>query len=122
ARVNRIRRENPPLQSDRGLKFHATDSDMLIAYSKTGESGADSVLVVVNLDPHNPQSGWLQLDLPTFGLPASGSYQVHDLLSGARFLWQGARNFVSLDPGRAPAHVFRIRRRVRSEKDFDYFM
>jgi len=122
ALVNRIRRENAPLQSDRGLRFHPTDNDMLIAYSKTGESGADSVLVVVNLDPHHAQSGWLQLDLRSLGLPASGSYQMHDLLSSARFLWQGARNFVLLDPGRAPAHVFRIRRRVRSEKDFDYFM
>ena len=122
ALVNRIRRENAPLQSDRGLRFHPTDNDMLIAYSKTGESGADSVLVVVNLDPHHAQSGWLQLDLQSLGLPASGSYQMHDLLSSARFLWQGARNFVLLDPGRAPAHVFRIRRRVRSEKDFDYFM
>ncbi|HEY3784267.1 MAG TPA: alpha-1,4-glucan--maltose-1-phosphate maltosyltransferase [Steroidobacteraceae bacterium] len=122
ALINRIRRENPALQSDRGLRFHTIDNDMLIAYSKSGENGADSVLVVVNLDPHHAQSGWLQLDLQTLSLPPSGSYQVHDLLSGARFLWQGARNFVSLDPDRSPAHLLRIRRRVRSEKDFDYFM
>ena len=29
ARVNRIRRENPPLQSDLGLAFHRTDNDSL---------------------------------------------------------------------------------------------
>ena len=122
ARVNRIRRENAPLQSDRGLLFHEVDNDMLIAYSKTCEAGADSILVVANLDPHHTQSGWLRLDQPALGLPASGSFQVHDLLSGSRFLWEGPRNFVSLDPNHAPAHIFRIRRRVRSEKDFDYFL
>jgi starch synthase (maltosyl-transferring) len=122
ARVNRIRRENAPLQSDRGLKFHDVDNDTLIAYSKTSDGGADSVLVVANVDPHHPQSGWLTLDLQTLGLPESGPFQVHDLLSGARFLWQGPRNFVSLDPGHSPAHIFRIRKRVRSEKDFDYFL
>ncbi len=121
ALVNRIRREHAPLQSDRGLKFHGTDNDNLVAYSKT-RAGGDSVLVAVNVDPHHTQSGWLQLDLATLGLPESGTYQVHDLLSGQRFLWQGPRNFVSLDPGRAPAHIFRIRQRVRSERDFDYFL
>jgi starch synthase (maltosyl-transferring) len=121
ALVNRIRRENAPLQSDRGLKFHSTDNDTLIAYSKT-KVGGDSVLVVANVDPHHAQSGWLQLDLATLGLPETGPFQVHDLLSGARFLWQGPRNFVSLDPTHSPAHIFRIRRRVRSEKDFDYFL
>ncbi len=82
----------------------------------------DSVLVIVNLDPHHSQSGWLRLDLATLGLPSEGSFQVHDLLSGARFLWRGARNYVALDPTHSPAHVFRIRRRVRTERDFDYFM
>ncbi|HEY2398948.1 MAG TPA: alpha-1,4-glucan--maltose-1-phosphate maltosyltransferase [Steroidobacteraceae bacterium] len=121
ALVNRIRRENAPLQSDRGLKFHGTDNDNLLAYSKT-RGGGDSVLVAVNVDPHHAQSGWLQLDLATLGLPETGTYQVHDLLSGQRFLWQGPRNFVSLDPARGPAHIFRIRQRVRSERDFDYFL
>jgi starch synthase (maltosyl-transferring) len=127
------------LQSDRGLKFHDVDNENLIAYSKSGrwesdgrESAAqsadgsvavgDSVLTVVNLDPHHAQSGWLQLDLAALGLPAEGSFQVHDLLSGARFLWRGASNYVALDPAHSPAHVLRIRRRVRTERDFDYFM
>jgi starch synthase (maltosyl-transferring) len=47
---------------------------------------------------------------------------VHDLLTGARYLWHGPRNFVQLDPHYAPAHVFRLRRRVRTEHDFDYFL
>jgi starch synthase (maltosyl-transferring) len=120
--VNRIRHENAPLQSDSGLRFHTIENDSLIAYSKTTADGTDAVLAVANLDPHHAQAGWLDLDLASLGLPADRPFQVHDLLSGARFLWNGPRNFVSLDPAQTPAHVFRVRRRVRTEKDFDYFL
>ncbi|MDB6046865.1 MAG: glgE [Gammaproteobacteria bacterium] len=122
ARVNRIRRDNRPLQSDTGLTFHTVDNEALIAYSKTNDSGTESVLVVANLDPHHVQAGWVTLDLESLGLPLDTTFQMDDLLSGARFLWRGPRNFVSLDPGHSPAHIFRIRRRVRTERDFDYFL
>jgi starch synthase (maltosyl-transferring) len=122
ARVNRIRRDNSPLQSDLSLAFHRTDNDSLIAYSKTNSAGTESVLVVANVDPHYAQSGWVTIDLRSLGLPAETTFQMDDLLSGARFLWRGARNFVSLDPQHSPAHIFRVRRRVRTERDFDYFL
>ena len=122
ALVNRIRRESPPLQSDDNLRFHPVDNDQLIAYSKSAEDGSGTVLVVVNLDPRHTQSGWVELPLEEFGLSAAAPFQGHDLLSGARFLWQGRRFFVELDPSAVPAHIIRLRRRVRTEKDFDYFM
>jgi starch synthase (maltosyl-transferring) len=122
ARVNRIRRENTPLQSDHNVSFHTVDNDTIIAYSKTNDSGTESVLVVANVDPHYTQSGWITIDLRSLGLPAETAFQMDDLLSGARYLWRGARNFVSLDPQHAPAHIFRVRRRVRTERDFDYFL
>jgi starch synthase (maltosyl-transferring) len=122
ARVNRIRRENTPLQSDLGLTFHRTDNDSLIAYSKSNSLGTESVLVVANVDPHYVQAGWVTIDLRSLGLPAETTFQMDDLLSGARFLWRGSRNFVSLDPQHSPAHIFRVRRRVRTERDFDYFL
>ncbi|WP_242343273.1 alpha-1,4-glucan--maltose-1-phosphate maltosyltransferase [Anaeromyxobacter terrae] len=122
ARVNRIRREHPALQSNERLAFHRIDNEQLIAYSKATEDLSDLVLVVVNLDPHHVHSGWLELPLELLGLPGDEPYQVHDLLGGGRYLWHGARNYVELDPGSAPAQIFRIRRRVRTERDFDYFM
>ena len=67
------------------------------------------------------QSGWIELDLEWLGVDKSEPYQMHDLLTGARYLWNGRRNFVLLDPARVPAHVFHVRRHVRSERDFDYF-
>jgi starch synthase (maltosyl-transferring) len=122
ARLNAIRRENPALHSNERLAFHRIDNDQLLAYSKSTEDLSDAVLVVVNLDPHHVHSGWLELPLEALGLPAREPYQVHDLLGGGRYLWHGARNYVELDPRSAPAQIFRIRRRVRTERDFDYFL
>ena len=122
ARVNRIRRENRSLQSDRNLRFHPIDNEELICYSKHLDDSSEIVLVVVNLDPHHKQSGWLELPIEEFGLGHEKPYQAHDLLSDARYLWHGPRNYVELDPQTCPAHIFRMRRRVRTEHDFDYYM
>ena len=121
ALVNRIRRENPALQQTRRIQFHRTDNDFLLCYSKEAEEGDNMVLVVVNLDPHHTHAGWIELDLPGVA-EADRSFQVHDLLSDARFLWKGRRCYVELDPRAMPAHIFRVRRFVRSEHQFEYFL
>jgi len=121
ARVNRIRRENPALHGDRSLRFHPVDNEQLICYSKHTADYSNVILTVVNLDPHHTHSGWLQLTLSELGLEADQPFQVHDLLSEARYLWHSPANFVELNPQVMPAHIFRIRKKVRSEHDFDYF-
>jgi starch synthase (maltosyl-transferring) len=122
ARINRIRRDNAALQSDGGLHFCPIDNDQLIAYLKMDEHSGNVILTVVNLDPHRAQSGWVDLDIDALNLDAEQPYQVHDLLSDQRYIWRGRRNYIMLDPARAPAHVFLLRRRVRSEQDFDYYL
>jgi starch synthase (maltosyl-transferring) len=122
ARMNRIRRENAALQSDAGLHFCRIDNDQLIAYLKIDARSGNVILTVVNLDPQRPQSGWVDLDIDALKLDTEQPYQVHDLLSEQRYIWRGRHNYVMLDPQRAPAHVFRLRRRVRREQDFDYYL
>jgi starch synthase (maltosyl-transferring) len=122
ARVNEIRRTNPAFHANDRLRFCPVDNDRLIAYVKTTPDDANQVLVVVTLDPHHPQGGWVELPLDQLALDAREPFQVHDLLSDARYLWHGARSFVALDPAVVPAHIFRLRRRLRTERDFDYFL
>ncbi len=121
-RVNRIRRDHPALHANDTLAFHRIDNEQLLAYSKSTEDRSDAVLVVVNLDPHHVQSGWLELPLEPLGIAPGEPYQVHDLLGGGRYFWRGGRNYVEIDPRAAPAQIFRIRRRLRTERDFDYFL
>jgi len=123
ARMNRIRRENAALQSNSGLHFCSVDNDQLIAYLKVDSASSNVILTVVNLDPHQSQSGWVDLDVGAlrYNNDPGQPYQVHDFLSDQRYIWRGRYNYVLLDPQRAPAHVFRLRRRVRREQDFDYY-
>ena len=122
ALVNRIRHENPALQSDWRLDFHAVDNEQLICYSKRSSDGSNLVVMVINLDPHYRQSGFVELPLDQFEIEENRPYQAHDLLTGARYLWTGRRNYVELDPASVPGHIFRIHRHLRAETDFEYFL
>jgi starch synthase (maltosyl-transferring) len=122
ARVNRIRRDNPALHGDWNLRFHPIDNDHLICYSKRTEDFSNIIAVVVNLDPHHTQAGWVEIPLSDLGIDQRMPYQMHDLLGDGRYLWHGPRNYVELNPGVAPAQILRVRHKVRTERDFDYFM
>ncbi len=121
ALVNRIRKRNPALQSNANLCVHAVDNEQILCYSKATANRANVILVVVNLDPNYTQAGFTQLDLAILGVDPHQPFQVHDLLTGAHYLWNGPRNYVELNPHRMPAHVFRIRSGLHTERDFDTF-
>lgn len=122
SRVNRIRRENPALQGNDTLRFHSTDNDQIICYSKHSADYSNLIIMVVNLDSRHTQSGWVELPLQEWGLEAEKPYQMHDLLTDARYMWHGPRNYVELNPNFLPAHILRVRRKIRAEQDFDYFL
>jgi starch synthase (maltosyl-transferring) len=104
SKLNQVRKENPALQRDWSLRFHPTDNDQLLCYSK--EEGDNLILVAVNLDPKNTQGGWLDFDRAP-----GASYELHDLVAADRYTWSGRRNFVQLNPNTLPAHVFRVTRK-----------
>jgi starch synthase (maltosyl-transferring) len=115
AKINAIRRENRALHHDRTLRFVAIENDQMIAYVKATPDLSNILVVVVNLDPHHTQSGWVHLPVAELNIGSdSGSYQVHDLISEARYLWHGGSNYVQLDPYTCPAHIFRIRQKIKA--------
>jgi starch synthase (maltosyl-transferring) len=118
--INGIRRAHPALWKNDSLVFHASDNDRILCYSKHDDE--DLILVAINMNPHHRQSGFVQLDLRALGIAPEEGFQVHDLLGGGRYLWSGARNYLDLDPHAMPAQVFAVRRRLRTEQDFDYFL
>jgi len=107
--VNRIRRDNPALQSDWGLSFHPVSNDSLLCYSKRSTDGTNVVLMVINLDPHRTQAGMVDLPIDRFGIPEGGRYQVSDLLIGEQYNWAGRQNYVELNPAKVPGHILEIR-------------
>ena len=103
--LNQIRRDNPALQQLRTLRFHDTDNEAIIAYSKADPASGNVVLVVVNLDPRNAQEATVTVDMQAIGRHPGESYTVQDTITGAAYHWS-ERNFVRLEPLRDVAHVF----------------
>ncbi len=106
--LNEIRRAHPALQLLRNLKVHWSDDDHTLVFTKQADSasGRDTVIVVINLDPHGVRETMVHLDLDALGLPES--FVVHDEITGADWTW-GRDNYVRLDPGRETAHVLSVR-------------
>jgi starch synthase (maltosyl-transferring) len=110
ALLNKIRKENPALQQLRNLKLHWSDDSEILVYSKhldaehAGQK-ANTVLVIVNTDPHSVRETTVHLDLKA--LDVQGKFRVTDLITGQSYQW-GEHNFVRLDAFTEPAHVFRV--------------
>lgn len=111
AKVNQFRQAHPALWNNRSIAFHPVDNDQLLVYSKVSPDGVDRVLMVVNMDFQYRQSGFVTLPLVEWGMDPDEDFLVSDALSGARYTWQGSRNYVELDPERLPAHLLVITRK-----------
>jgi starch synthase (maltosyl-transferring) len=115
--VNDVRRRHPALAELSNIRFHHSNNEWILAYSKTTSAAPglppgvddDVVLVVVNLDPMGPHDDVLGLDLPSLGFGWDETYQAHDELTGATYTWTGANPYVRLDPD-LPAHILHLRR------------
>lgn len=108
-RLNEIRRAHPALHQLRNLRFHTSENDGLLVFSKRDAATGDTILVVCTTDPHNVREGWIHLRLDELGVGWTDSFTVSDLLSGANYEW-GEHNFVKLSPVQV-AHVFAVRPR-----------
>lgn len=104
--VNRLRRENPALQSTNNLTFCRIDDDALMAYLKV--TASNRLLMVINTDAYNRRAGMVQVPTWQLGIGDDQEYAVHDLLTGAIYTWKGQWNYVELDPYHLPMHLFRI--------------
>jgi starch synthase (maltosyl-transferring) len=105
ASVNQIRRQHPALHADHSLRFHQTDNPEIIAYSKTTPDGADTILVIVNLDALHMQHGHVEVPLDRIGSPADAGYRVRDLVDDISYEWRGAWNYVRFDPEIRQGHI-----------------
>ena len=112
-RLNMIRKNHPALHWLRNLHFHHSDQPEILVFSKSTNvtdddtRRRDTVLVVVNLDPHQPREATLWLDTAALGLEPGQQFVVTDELTGESYRW-GQANYVRLDPAAAPAHIFTV--------------
>ncbi len=106
--VNKIRHEQPALQSNHHLRFYNINNDQIIAYSKGTGKPDETILTIVNLNPHFVHSGWLELPPGEWRIDPQSTCEVHDLLSDEHYVWQCGKNYVELNPQKSPAHIIRL--------------
>ena len=78
--------------------------------------------MAVSLNPFESQEAAVHVPIHDLGIKPDETYQLHDLITGRRYYWKGERNFVKLDPGNEPAHLFHLLRWSHREQEFDYFL
>lgn len=106
--INKARMENEALQETNNVEFLNTQNDNLLAYYKQSRDGSNKFICIVNLDPNNKQWAFLQTPLEKIGKPEGQPFMVHDLMNDARYQWNKRWNYIELDPGILPCHLFRI--------------
>lgn len=108
--LNDVRRRHPALQQLRNLRVHWSDDDSVLVFSKSAvvDGVRDTVIAVVNLDPHGTRATTVHLDTTTFGVDPNDQYVVQDEVTGEAWTW-GQSNYVRLDPHYEPAHILTVR-------------
>jgi starch synthase (maltosyl-transferring) len=102
--LNKIRRNNIALQRLRNLRFHKSDNEAILAYSK--REGDNLILVVVNLDPSFAQESTIDWNMSELGI-SGDNFAVVDLIDGTKYDWS-AHTYVRLDPTRLSGKVIHI--------------
>jgi len=107
-RLNAIRRANPALHEFENLTFQQADNDSVLFYGKSTLDRSNLLFVAVTLDPFDAVEADLHFPLDDMGVPEGETFEVEELLSGARHLWRGAVHRLRLDPHLCPAAIFRV--------------
>ncbi|OHB59987.1 MAG: hypothetical protein A2Y12_13455 [Planctomycetes bacterium GWF2_42_9] len=121
-RINRCRNENNALQFTRNVQILNIENDMIIAFIKTTEDFSNIIVTAINIDPYHKQVGTINLPLEKFAMKETSLYMLNDLLSSDKYIRQGRRIHIELDPNIMPAHIFKLQKLLKRENDFDYFM
>jgi starch synthase (maltosyl-transferring) len=107
--LNRIRRENPALQTHLGITFYNAFNDRVLYFGKRTADKSNFILVAVSLDPHGVQDAHFEAPLWEFGLPDSGALEVEELMRGGRFTWHGKMQHWRFVPHELPFAIWRIK-------------
>ncbi|MEO7427976.1 MAG: alpha-1,4-glucan--maltose-1-phosphate maltosyltransferase, partial [Acidimicrobiales bacterium] len=106
--VNEVRRRHDTVWSLRDIRFHHSDNEQVLVYSR-GHADGDLLLCAVNLDPHEAQATTVRLDLGAIGLPHDLRYHLRDELTGDTYDWTGEAGYMRLDPAIGQvAHLFHV--------------
>ncbi len=122
SRLNQVRKQNPALQHTDNLRFLESGNEQILCYSKSDSDTDNFLLIAVNLDPFQTQTGMLQVPMQELGLEPDQPYLVRELLGDDKYIWTREWNQMQMNPHILPAQIFSLHKRRFREQDFDYFL
>ncbi len=106
--LNRIRKENEPMQENGNITFHETNNPNIVFYSRSSLKTGKTILIAVNVNPYETHEATLKVPTELIGICNDDPYRVRDLLTGDIYTWQGVYNYVRLIPDERPAHILEL--------------
>ncbi len=106
--LNAIRRRNPALHTQGGLRFLSADNQSILYFCKATADRSNILLIAISLDPFNAQEADITLPMWQFDLPDTAAIGVHDLVQDLSFTWQGISQHIRLTPERVPYAIWRL--------------
>ncbi len=107
-KLNGIRRDNASLQEFGNIRFHPVDNPNLVCFTRKSINGDNTLLIVVNVNPFEPNETQLRVPLSELGVTSAEDYSVVDLLSGDVYRWHGETSLIRLVPGERSALVLKV--------------
>jgi len=106
--LNRFRRANPAMQELLNLNFLDCEEPDILAYAKISADPTNAVIVIVNLDPHAPREGEIELPLAALGLTVEDEFEMEEAFTGGVSSFRGAHQRFRLDPDANPVLILRL--------------
>ena len=106
--LNKARKENAALQSTWNIEFCNIENPNLMAYLKATDDLSNIILMVVNLDQHTKQSGYVEIPKTRLKIKGNINLKLVDLMTEETFTWTQDWSFVELEPNKMPFHLFRV--------------
>lgn len=106
--LNKIRKENPALQTHLGIRFLQADNQNILFFGKFTQDNKNIVLVGISLDPKNSQEATLTLPLQELGAELSDDLEVTELMRGTQLRWRGRHQHWYFNPNDLPFAIWRI--------------
>ncbi|MFO0506486.1 MAG: alpha-1,4-glucan--maltose-1-phosphate maltosyltransferase, partial [Chryseotalea sp.] len=106
--LNKTRKKNAALQSTWNIQFLALENPALLAFYKETDDKSNRVLVIINLDQHNKQSGYVQLPANVVNHSGGVNVKLNDVVTNEIYTWTQEWNYVELNPHVLPFHLFEV--------------
>ncbi|MBT8188430.1 MAG: alpha-1,4-glucan--maltose-1-phosphate maltosyltransferase [Croceitalea sp.] len=106
-KINQARHQHASLQQTNNVRFCYIENNSLLAFYKWNDDKSDETLIVISLDPHHNQQGFVQLPLQQLQFNNEKGLGLTDLITSNTYVWRQEWNFVELSPA-LPFHIFHL--------------